>query len=165
MNAAILPILGAIGGFCMRTLAFVFAPLAVFLGACNPVANFEEGGKSVERWQELYNAGDRDRLWGMTGKEFREVTSREQLNDLYTVVSARMGKVQSSERSGFNVNSTPAGTRTVIGMNTQFEQGEGTETFTFIGQGEDMKVIGWTVNSPRLTLTPDDVADELEKGE
>ena len=42
-------------------------------------------------------------------------------------------------------------------MQTIFEQGEGTETYTFSGSGEDMRLEGWNVNSNRLMITAAEV--------
>lgn len=136
---------------------FLIAIASVILAACNPIANYDQGGEEVERWHRLYSENDGDRLWGMTGEKFREVTTREEFDDLLTVVNARLGKVTSTDRGGFNVNSQLGGTTTVITMNTEFEQGSGQEVFTFLGKGEDMELVGWTVNSQRLTLTAADL--------
>ncbi len=134
---------------------------ALFLAACNPVANFEEGEKKVDLWQEAYDQQANDKLWAMTGSEFRKVTTREQFDDLLKVINGRLGLIQSTERTGFNVNSNlGAPTTTVISMQTVFEQGEGTEVFTFHGKGEDMKLVGWQVNSDRLAFTADDLVDD-----
>ena len=136
---------------------FLVIPLLILLAACNPVANLGSGDEKVERFHQLYNKSDVESMWQFIGPKFKEVTTRQQLADLVEVLQARLGPVKSSERVNFNVNSSPGGTTTVIQMNTQYELGEGSEVFTFLGNGEDMQLVGWNVNSPRLMITPDDL--------
>ena len=148
--------------------AFFLAIAALFLTACNPVENLDTGDNRIADYQNEYSEADVDALWRMVGPEFREVTSREQFDDLVAVLQARLGAIESSSREGFNVNTNTGGTVTVVQMLTQFEQGQGLETYTFRGNGDDMQLIGWHVNSDRLTLTPDDLSrmrDEVEADE
>ena len=133
---------------------------ALFLAACNPMANLEEGEAQITKFERLYSKGQDDALFAMTGEKWREVSSREEFDDLLKVINARLGKIVSSERSNFNVNTFNGVTTTVIAMDTEFEQGKGTQVYTFQGGGEDMELVGWTVNSPRLIITADDLAHE-----
>ena len=135
---------------------------ALLLTACNPVANLHHGDAAIERFHQLYSSGNVDALYGLTGPTFHKVTNREQFGQLIAVLDARLGRVTSSERQGFKVNSTPAGTFTFVAMNTKFEQGTGVETFTFLGNGDDMKLEGYHVDSDRLMITPEDLAHEQQ---
>jgi hypothetical protein len=132
----------------------------LLLGACNPVANVKGGESQVEKFHVAYSRGDRDALYAMTGPQFRATTSRAQFDDLIDVVSVRLGAVTGSERTGFNVNANTGGTFTSITMTTHFAKGDGVESFVFTGSGDEMTLEGWHVESPRLMLTADDVADE-----
>ncbi|WP_271078145.1 hypothetical protein [Aurantiacibacter sp. MUD61] len=138
---------------------------ALLLAACNPVANMNEGEDRIADFQAAYSDGNSDALWAMVGPEFREVTSREEFDDLITVVSARLGPIESSEREGFNVNTNTGGTFTTVQMATQFEQGDGVEVYMFQGNGDDMRLVGWNVNSQRLMVTPEDIAGMAEQGD
>lgn len=131
--------------------------IGLLLVACNPVANLEGAENKIERFQGVYSAGSHDELYRMTGRKFREVTSREQFQDLVDLFDARLGRVVETERSGFNVNTMNGITTTVVSMTTQFAQGEGLETYTFHGHGEDIQLVGWNVNSPRLALSMDEI--------
>ena len=134
------------------------------LAACNPIAQVEAGDSQVAKFHAAYSRGDRDALYAMTGRQFRATTSRAQLDDLIEVVGSRLGAVRSSERTGFNVNSNTEGTFTSITMTTHFAKGDGQENFVFSGSGDAMTLEGWHVESPRLMVTADDVADERAEG-
>ncbi|MCK0128103.1 hypothetical protein [Erythrobacter sp. F6033] len=139
---------------------------AIALAACNPIENLEQSESKIAQYEKAYSAGNTDALWRMSGEKLREITPRGDFDNLVTVFNSRLGKIESSERSNFSVNTNNGVTQTVIVMDTQFEQGEGTQTYTFFGHGEDMELVGWNVDSPRLAVTVDDLkAVEDARGE
>jgi hypothetical protein len=133
---------------------------ALLLAGCNPVANIHDGEAQIERFHRVYSSGNVDALYALTGPKFHQVTSRKQFQDLFDLVNFRLGAIESSNRQGFTVNSTTDGIVTNVAMHTQFAQGEATEAFFFVGNGDDMKLEGWQVNSDRLMVTPEDIARE-----
>lgn len=140
--------------------AVIVGMLALVLAACNPVENLEQSDAAIAQFETQYSAGNLDRMWGMTGEELREVTTREEFDDLYQFINMRLGKIVSSERSGFNLNTNNGVTRTVITMRTEFENGSGIQTYTFHGNGEEMTIVGWFVDSPELAISPSDLPTE-----
>ncbi len=138
-----------------KLMTAMFAALA--LGACNPLANLEVAEQRVESFERAYSSGNVDQLWRMTGKQFREETSKQEFADRNQILSTRLGGIKSSERTNFNVNTANGVTTTLVAMDTDFERGEGMQVFTFIGQAEDMKLVRWDVESPLLKVTIDDL--------
>jgi len=138
---------------------FTVLLLALGLAACNPMENLEEATDQIDRFQTHFSFGEIDEMYKMVGREFRDTTSRDDFDEMVALISNRLGTVESTQRQSFNVNTTPMGTATVIVMQTDFEQGQGVETYTFRGNGQDMALIGWHVNSERLLIT----AQELER--
>jgi len=130
------------------------------LAACNPVANVNAGDDQIERFHAAYGRGDHDALYAMTGPQFHATTTKAQFDQMFDVMDVRLGRVKSSERTGFNVNTNTAGTFTTVVMTTHFAKGDGQEQFVFTGDGDAMVLEGWHVTSPNLMLTPEDVADE-----
>ena len=131
----------------MKIKFFAAALFALFLSACNPMAQLDGAEAKIAQFHSVYNDGDARRLYGVTGEEFRAVTTPEQMDELVTLVAGRMGQVESTERAGFNINSDNGVNMTVVTMTTQYEKGEATEIFTFQGDGETMQLVGWNVES------------------
>lgn len=127
------------------------------LAGCNPVANLNAGEDQIAQFHERFNAGEYDLIYREAAPELHEVNDADEFNDILELVELRLGKVESTERADFSVNSTSAGTTTTIIMTTQFAQGEGSETFNFLGHGDDVKLMGYFVNSDRLFFSPDEV--------
>lgn len=144
---------------------FVTALFALFLAACNPMEQLDVGEDSIAKFHETYNAGDARALYGLTGEEFRAATTPQQMEGLVATVSDRMGTVESTERSGFNINTNNGQTVSTITMTTQFEKGEGTETYTFLGSGDEMRLVGWHVDSPNFLSVPAEAMTVVEPSE
>ena len=138
----------------IRATAFAFTALAgLALSGCNPIANLEEAEEQIDRYQAHYSAHELGNMYAMTGKKFRETSSLGEFEEFVTLIDGRLGEIVTTQRVNFNVKSTPGGTTTSVVMQTNFEQGDGTETYTFSGSGEDMRLEGWNVNSNRLMIT------------
>jgi len=147
----------------MHRINLLSLPLIGFfaLAACNPLADFTANAKEaealIERFQAHHSRADLDAMYAMTSEAFREETQRGQFDEFADIVAKRLGPVEASEQVGFNVNAGTAGTSTIVTMQTTFEQGEGTETYTFTGSGTDMRLQGWQVNSDRLMVSAEDL--------
>lgn len=133
---------------------------ALLVAACNPVANMNRADEMIVEFHALYNDADIDGMWDYVGPEFRAVTTRQDFENFYQVIDQRLGAVESSTRQNFHVNSGTGGTTTTVVMTTEFSDGPGSETFTFLGKDEQMALIGWTVNADRLMFTAEDLASE-----
>ncbi|MHA7818620.1 MAG: hypothetical protein ACX930_03115 [Erythrobacter sp.] len=138
----------------MKLKIFAAALSALLLAACNPMEQLDVGEERIAKFHETYNAGDSRALYGLTGEEFREATTAQQMDGLVATVNDRMGAVESTERSGFNINTNNGQTVSTVTMITEFEKGEGTETYTFLGTGEKMRLVGWHVDSPNFLDVP-----------
>ena len=141
------------------TMRRILAGLAAWaLVACNPVENMNAGEDRIADFQDAYSRGDDEAMWAMTGPEWRNASTRAEFDELLRILEARMGSIEGTERVGFNVNTNTEGTFTVVQMQTQFEKADGTEVYTFLGNGSDMQLVGWNVNSDALLVTADEVS-------
>ncbi|VVT12940.1 hypothetical protein [Erythrobacter sp. EC-HK427] len=126
---------------------FLGAMCALVLSACNPVAQMDSSERLIAEFQA-----------DMHGPS-REGSTRSELDDAYVrlkgLVRSSLGELQSSERTGFNLNSNNGETTTVITMSSTYQNGEATETFTFKGTGDQMELHGWDINSEVLAEAMD----------
>ena len=138
------------------------AAVLLMAAACNPVANLSQGESQIAQFHDRYARGEYQAIYNATGRQFREVTRADQFTDLMRVINERLGALRSTERSGFNVNSTPGGTTTTVVMDSIYEQGAAREIFTFHGNGEDMELVGWNIQSDRLVYQLEVLAPPVE---
>lgn len=128
---------------------------ALLLAACNPFSQMDDADAQIETFHAHYSSGDFDAIYQMAAPEFRESVSQDGWNELMQFVSAGLGAAEDSSQTGFNINTDNGVTSTTITRETSFALGEGTETFTFTGSGEDMRLIGWEVQSETLEKPAD----------
>lgn len=147
----------------MKIRMFLAAAAALLLAACNPGAQMEEAKGQIDKFHALYNAGDAKGFYRAGGQTLSKVAKPEQVEATITLISARLGKIRSSEQVGFNTAFNNGASSVTITMRTRFECGEGTETFVFNGSGENMELFAWNVNSPLLELSPEDVKKLTEE--
>lgn len=138
----------------MELKSYAAVLIALFLAACNPMAQLDGAEEKIERFHQVYNDGDARALYGLTSEEFRAATTPQQMDALVARVNDQMGTVKSTERIGFNINSDNGATVSTLTMTTTFEKGEGTETYTFLGTGEEMRLVAWHVDSPNFMEVP-----------
>lgn len=67
-------------------------------------------------------------------------------------VQRKLGKVTQTANAGFNVRTFNLTTSVVLTQTTTYEQGTGTETFTFQMEGDKAVLIGYNINSKELVL-------------
>ncbi|MEM1194873.1 MAG: hypothetical protein AAGH57_02115 [Pseudomonadota bacterium] len=141
-----------------RIIAIAAATLATLsLAACNAAANFEEAQQQVEIYQSHFSNGELDEMYAMYSLDYRQLKSLEEFGDTIASIKTRLGSIETTQQQGLNITTTLDGTVTTVIMQTQFEQGEGTETYTFVGPGEEMAIYAWNVSSDRLLITPDEM--------
>lgn len=129
----------------LNRLLIIFASMLV--AACNPFEAPDKEVRQIERFQEAYNAGEDDRIWRGFGPEFYAASKRDDWDNLLTVMRDALGKNTSTEQVGVNYQANPQGQMLVITMQTQFERGMGHETFTFLGSGDERRLIGYNIAS------------------
>lgn len=120
---------------------------AMLVAACNPFEAPDRELRQVERFQQAYNAGEDDRIWRRFGPEFHAASSREEWDNLLTVMRNALGKNVSTSQSSVNYQTNPQGQFLVVVMQTQFEKGVGFETFTFLGSGDERRLVGYNIDS------------------
>lgn len=137
---------------------FVALAGALMLAACNPAAQTDEAAKRIEAFHASYNAGDVDAMYASGNDAFRKSATRDQLAQLVGIVTEKLGKVVSAEQTGFNTAFENGVNTTIIDMKVKFEGGEGTEKFTFEGEGEGMRLLNWNLQSEQLKEQPQEEA-------
>ena len=136
---------------------------ALLLAACNPGAQLEDAQGRIKQFQDDYNRGNAEALYDSVGEAWRKESPPAQLEAQLGLIKARLGQIESTEQVGFNAGFNNGLTTTQVVMKTTFEKGVAEEVYLFHGSGEEMEVVGWTVNSPLLQLSPEDV-NKLTEG-
>lgn len=127
--------------------------LAIFLAAlilpsCNPVKDTAEAEKEVPNFHSLYDAEDYEKIYDTAHPEFQSAQPKAELISFLTGVRGKLGAVKSTSKKGWQANSMNGQTNIVLTYATKFENGEGTETFTYRVKSGKATLLGWFIESP-----------------
>ncbi len=128
-----------------------FAMAAVLvLSGCGSQQSVDNAKAAVSVFHADLDAANINSIWADTAPAFRETTDRKQLGSFLLAVNRKLGKVRRSEQVGWQMNTTTQGSFVVLQMQTEFERGPAQETFTFLRDGEQLRLAGYNVNSNAL---------------
>jgi hypothetical protein len=101
-------------------------------------------------FHEQLDAGDFDAIWNSADDAFRKATPRPNFEKFIQAVHRKLGRVVKTSNTGWNMRSFNFKTSIVLQQNTEFEHGSGTEVFTYTTNGDEVKLLGYNVNSMDL---------------
>ena len=129
------------------TLAVSFALL---LASCGMKEAMDKADTEIAEFHGHFDREEYDAIWKTTSGEFRKATSKQDFERLLVAIHTKLGTVKESSQQGWQANTNNGVSTVVIGMKSTFERGEGAETFTYIRDGEDLKLLGYNINSAAL---------------
>jgi len=106
--------------------------------------------KAVARFHESYNQGKLDDIWNGSDAKFRTAVTRQKYDEFLGAVHRKLGKVTSTSSVGWNVKSFNLRTTVFMTQKTIFENGQGTESFTFTMNGTNAVLVGYNIQSMDL---------------
>ena len=106
--------------------------------------------KAVPEFHARYDRQDFTAIYVDATKEFRDAMAKPNYDEFMKAVRRKLGPVKSATRQNWNVNAGTGGTIIVLTYAVEWEQGSGTETFTFVRRGGVPKLMGYNVNSNTL---------------
>ncbi|MDP4781017.1 MAG: DUF3887 domain-containing protein [Akkermansiaceae bacterium] len=121
---------------------------AVILTGCNPIKDSALAEKEVPKFHALFDAEDFETIFDTGHPDFQAAQSKEDLIHFLTVVRGKVGAVKSTSKNGWQANSLNGKTNIVLTYKTVFENGDGTETFTYRVEGGKASLLGWHIDAP-----------------
>ena len=129
----------------MRLL--LLAACALSLVGCGMAEGVDAAGDAVVVFHEQFNAGSFGEMYDAGGDDLRATATR---NDFMTTMASfrtKLGSIGETRRTGFNARVGTDGTFVQLEYVTEFENGTGTEEFTWeISEGRARR-LGYSVDS------------------
>jgi len=127
--------------------------IALFAAGCGGVFKGKKAAEqSVADFHKLYNDGKLAEIYSAGHSKLKSATTEKQFLEFVGAVHRKLGKVTQTSNAGFNVQTFNLTTTVVLNQSTTFEQGSGTETFTFQMDGDKAVLVGYNINSKDLIL-------------
>ncbi len=131
----------------------VIALTTLLLGGCGNMMKATQVAKSqVVTFHQQFNAQNLNAIVAAADADMFQTTSKTDVIKLLAVVHKKLGKVTASQNERWNISSFNAVTTVELLQNTTFEQGKGTETFTFRIKGGKAYLAGYYINSQDLIM-------------
>jgi Lipocalin-like domain len=142
---------------------FVTLTAAFALSGCGNNTSKPEAEAALAVFHERFNAADQEKIWKEAREELRASTPRDQFDGLMRSVRRKLGKVVSTKNLQWQVKNQNFTTSVMLLQETQFEHGSANETFTFLVEDDQAKLLQYNINSNALVIGSDDApANDLE---
>jgi len=123
--------------------------LAGMIG-CSTGEQLAAAERGVASFRRLVELGQFAEVYSNGSEELRRAGSEVDMAKVLAGLSAKLGKVKSSEKNGTNINFHTSGTFVTLGFKTEFEKGAGAEQFVFRVIDGKALLISYNVNSLAL---------------
>lgn len=138
----------------MKTISlFLVLGLSLFASGCGGMLEGKQAAeRSVADFHKLYNDGKWAEIYSAGHAKFRSTATEKQFLEFIGAVQRKLGKVTQTSSAGASIRTVNLTTTVVLNQSTTFEQGTGTETFTFQMEGDKAVLVGYNINSKDLIV-------------
>lgn len=138
----------------MKTISlFLVLSVVLFTNGCGGMFKGKKAAEqSIAEFHKLYNEDKFAEIYAASDSKLKSATTERQFLEFIGAVHRKLGKVTGTVNAGFNVRSFNLVTTVVLNENTTFEQGTGTEIFTFQMSGDKAVLVGYKIDSKDLIL-------------
>ena len=138
----------------MKTIAlFLALCLTLFAVGCGGMFKGKEAAEqSVADFHKLFNDHKLAEIYAAGHSKLKGAATEKEFLEFVGAVRRKLGKVTQTSNVGFNIRTFNLTTTVVLNQSTKFEQGTGTEAFTFEMNGEKAVLVGYNINSKDLIL-------------
>jgi hypothetical protein len=126
------------------------ALLAYALASCGASKAVPEAKAAMADFHAKLNDGKFKDIYAATTPAFKAASSEADFVKLLEAVHRKLGKQKSSSEPGWRLNSYNFTTTVVLTTTTEFEQGKGVETFTYLVSKSGCTLQGYNIQSQDL---------------
>ena len=130
----------------MLRLVFLAACALAFVG-CGMAEGVDAAENAVVVFHEQYNAGSFGEMYDAGGDDLRATGTRSDFMTTMASFRTKLGSIGETKRTGFNARVGSDGTFVELEYVTEFENGTGTEEFTWEISGGRARLLGYSVDS------------------
>jgi hypothetical protein len=123
---------------------------AVLLGGCSSGKDAALAGAQIPGFRQLMAEQKFEEIYDAAADDLKRATTRQDMVALLAAVDRKLGPVKSTQQVKWNVNFRTSGTFVTLGFKTQFERGDGNETFVYRVEDDKALLAGYHINSNAL---------------
>jgi len=132
--------------------------LAIFVlcAAALACSLYSEGKPAAEagvvQFHAQLDAGNFTEIYAASHQKFKDATSEEEMVKLFTAVHTKLGAVKESTPQSWKAGNFNLVSTVTLVQDTVFENGRGTEQFTFVIEDKKAFLAGYYINSNDLII-------------
>jgi len=131
-------------------LLLILVTCALASASCGLLEGVGTAEKAVSTFHEQYNADNFDAIYDAGADDLRATDGRSEFIATLAALRAKLGQVRDSQRTAFNSRIDSNGTFVELEYETDFENGKGTEEFTWAISDGQARLLGYNVTSKQL---------------
>jgi hypothetical protein len=132
----------------MKTKFALLTAMGLLLAGCGDTLNGRAIAEpEVQRFHERLKARDFQGIYDAASAEFRAASPQPTILALFEAIDRKLGPLQESKQINWSVNTQNLTTTVVLVYASRFQQGEATETFTFLIQDKTPALLGYNISS------------------
>jgi hypothetical protein len=137
------------------TLRFCALLAALVLAGCDPMGATKDATRAAQRHHELYDTERFGIMYSESDAGMKTSVTEAQFLETARMMRARMGTLTSTRQIGMNMSvTTGSGTQVQLVYQSQFTNGEATETLVFRVREGRARLLNWNLNSPAFLEPP-----------
>jgi len=133
----------------MRRLAILAGVLGLVAQGCS-MADTSAAEAEVAKFHAALGDARFAEIYAAAAEDLTSKATEQQFTELLDAVNRKLGKVKTTQRSGWKVNYSPSGNYVTLVYKTTYEQGEADEQFVYRMQQKDARLACYHINSNAL---------------
>ena len=135
----------------MRILA-VAVMGSVGASGCSGLEHHQTADTAATKFHAEFNARHCSAIYSSAAPTFRSETKEVDFVAYCDAIQRKLGNFKRAEPGTWQVNSNGAGVFVNLSYASEFDQGSGTESFTFVISGGQPLLFSYTINSRELVV-------------
>lgn len=131
---------------------FIVLACAGLLTACGVQEAFEDAEQEIGTFHHQLDSESYAAIHAATAAQFREASTEEDFSRLLEAIHTKLGAVVSSKQANWAANTNNGVSTVTVVMETEFEQGSGTETFVYLWEDEGLDLLSYNINSTDMMV-------------
>ncbi len=125
---------------------------AALLSSCGMKKAVPDAKAAVVVFHTQFNDGKFKEIYDASSPEMKKASPEADFIKFLETVKSKLGKETSTSDAGWKLSSFNFTTNVVLTMNTEFEHGKGTETFTYVVTKSGCTLKGYYIQSKDLIM-------------
>jgi hypothetical protein len=136
----------------MKTLFVLVAAFASLAGCGDTLKGTEYAEATVAKFREQMKAGQFEQIYDSTGADFKAATSREIGVALFAAVDRKLGAFKRAKQVNWSVKTHNLVTMAVLVYDSEYSEGNATETFTVKVDDGKGELVGYNIQSLQMLI-------------